>query len=316
MRIIYNITFLAAFVCLIASCKKETLLNGSTSIERSNALEKELKTQLTNSTDGWVMFIKTLDANVKTAAPMVFKFDTVTNKVTVKSMYGNGDRSSYFNISATTGMPLLTFSTGSIISDIYESGVTDVTDYFFKVLSVSKDLIEIQAYRKGTGSASEGGVIYRLLKAENVQWAKDWQQGTTKLISQTQFFGKNLKMELTYASGEIFAPITISLFNQSAGNLSFFKASYPTVMANKTLDPIEFDYLALYPVVFLGYNSLFWEVKAGFTPADYFTTGPAAFHKLFKTNYFLIRKITTTSVEVFAVDKDGKEVITGKITIP
>ncbi|TCC95516.1 DUF4302 domain-containing protein [Pedobacter hiemivivus] len=315
MKIIYHITFLAVFVLTMSACKKEALLDGSKSIERSNALEKELKTQLQNSKDGWIMYLKTLDVNVKTSAPFVLKFDTVASKVTTKSIYGNEDRVSYFNISAATGAPLLTFSTGSILSDIYEFGTMDITDYFFKVLSVSKDVIEIQTYRKGTGSASEGGVVYKMIRNENVAWVKDWQQETAKLITQRQFFDVDLKLELTYASGEVFAPGTIAFFNQPAGNIAFFKASYPTVINNKQLDPIEFDYSVYFPVAFLGYNSIFWEVTTRFTPAEYFSSGPAAYQRLFKTNYFLIRKINGRSIDIFALDKEGKEVITGKISI-
>lgn len=315
MKIIYYITFMAAFMLTMSACKKEALLDGSKSIERSNALEKELKTQLQSSKDGWIIYVKTLDVNVKTSAPVVLKFDTVTSKMTTRSMYGNEDRISLFNISAATGAPLLTFSTGSILSDMYEFGTMDITDYFFKVLSVSKEVIEIQTYRKGTASASEGGVVYKMIRNENISWVKDWQQESVKLINQTQFFDVDLKVELNFVSGETFTPVTVNFYTQPAGNITFFKNSYPTVMNNKTIVPIEVDYSIYYPVVFLGYNSLFWEVTTKFSPADFFSTGPAAYQKLFKTNYFLIRKINERSIDVFAVDKEGKEIITGKITI-
>lgn len=315
MKTIYSITFLAVFMCLMASCKKETLLDGSESIARANALEKELKTQLNDSKDGWILFIKTSDPNVKTATPIILQFDTIAGKAKIRSMYGNSDRTAYFNISAATGMPLLSFSTGSIISDIYEGARTDVTDYFFKVLSISKNLIELQAYRKGNANASEGGAIFKLLRNENIPWATEWLSEKSKVIDQSQFFGVSLKAELTYASGEAFPAASFVFFKQSAGNLDFFKNSYPTNMANKQLIPIEFGYLTNSPIVFLGYHSMFWEVSPGFTPASYFTTGPTAFQRLFKTNYFLIRKINATSIDVFAVDKDGKEIITGTIKL-
>lgn len=320
MKTIYNIFFLAVFMCLMASCKKETLLDGSKSIERSNALEKELKTQLNDAKDGWILFVTTLNPDVKTATPIIMKFDTVSNKVSMTSMYGKDAEPSYFNISAATGMPLLTFSTGSTLSGIYEIGNTDVTDYFFKVLKLAKDTIEIQSYRKGTGSASEGGAVFKMIRNNNPSWIKEWQTETGKLISQTRFFGYYLTAEMTYASGEPFTPLRMAFLNQPAGNIAFFKASYPTVVNNKQIEAISFSYFplvgaAVQPLSFLGYNSLFYESTTGFSPATLFNTGPATIMKLFKTNYFFIRKINQNSIDVFALDKDGKEVITGKITL-
>lgn len=320
MKIIYNISFLAVFMCLMASCKKETLLDGNKSIERSNALEKELKTQLHDSKDGWILFVTTLNADVKTATPIIMKFDTVASKVSMTSMYGKDAEPSYFSISASTGMPLLTFSTGSTLSGIYEIGNTNVTDYFFKVLKLGKDTIDIQCYRKGSGSQSEGGAVFKMIRNNNPSWVKAWQTETTKLISQTRFFGVYLIAEMTYASGETFTPLRMAFLTQPAGNIAFFKASYPTAVNNKQIDATTFAYLpvvgtAVQPLSFLGYNSLFYESSTGFSPATLFNTGPAAIMKLFKTNYFFIRKINQNSVDVFALDKDGKEVITGKISI-
>ncbi|TKC03932.1 DUF4302 domain-containing protein [Pedobacter frigoris] len=320
MKTIYKITFFIAIMAMLASCKKDELLDGSQAKSRANALEKEFKTQLHNSKDGWVLFITTTNPDIKTAVPLILKFDTALNKVSVKSIYGNEDRTTYFNISAATGMPLFSFATGSIISDIYEIGGTNVTDYFFKVLSVSKDVIELQSYRKGTASASEGGAIFRMVKNENLPWVKDWEQETIKLFAQTRFFGFYLNAEMTYASGDVFTPARVYFLNQSAGNVTFLKANYPTISNNKTVDAVTFGYAppvgaAQTPLAMMGYNSIFYESTLSFTPASLFSTGPQALMKLFKTNYFLIRKINTSSIDVFALDKDGKEIITGKISL-
>lgn len=319
MKSIKIIGLLTVIFCLAISCKKETLLDGSKSIERSNKIEKDLKTQLNDAKDGWILMLSSTNTDIKTAMPFILKFDTVLNKVTVNSIYGKNSES-YFNVSASTGMPLLGFSSGSVFSGIYEIGGTDVSDYFFKVLKVGTDTLEIQSYRKGSTYKSEGGAILKLFKNNNPKWVTDWQQETTKLYTSTRFFGVYSFINLTFDTGEAFPQARMALVNQSSGNYAFFKASYPTTVNNSQVEPISWNYYpttgaAVTPLGLAGYNSLFCEISTGFSPATLFSTGPAALQKLYKTNYFLIRKINTSSIDIFAVDKTGKEIITGSIKL-
>lgn len=317
MKTIYNISFLAVFMCLMASCKKETLLDGSKSIERSNALEKELKTQLNDSKDGWILFVTPLNANVKSAMPFILKFDTLESKVNMTSIYGK-DVSSFFNISAATGMPLLTFSTGTALSAIYEIGSTDVTDYFFKVLKVTSDTITMQPYRKGSSSASEGGAILKMVRNTQPTWIKEWQTESTKLFDQASFFGRYLTAEMTFASGEAFTPLSVAFIKFSAADATYLGANYPTAINNKQAGAMTFTYFPtpatrIDPLSFTGYNSIFFDIYAAASTNALYGTGPATMQRLLKTNYFMIRKINATSIDVFAIDKNGKEIVTGKI---
>lgn len=308
-----------AFACLFTACKKDELLDGSQSVQRATQLEKDLKTQLQSAKNTWVLMLPSLNTNSKTAIPIGLKFDTLTNKVKYKTIYGTDAVDSYFSISASTGMPLLSFSTGSLISSMYEAGGTAITDYFFKVLKVSPDTITIQPYRKGQTYQSEGGVVMKMVK--DPTFLADWEKETTKIYTQAiQFFGVESTLRLNYADGTSPVAASVAFFFQPQGNINFFKASYPTVANNKQVEPIEFDYspnatTQFYPLAMLGYNSLFWETTTRFTPAEIFSTGPNALTAAFKTEYFLIRKVNAKSIDVFALDKNGKEMITGAMTI-
>lgn len=317
MKTIYNITFFAVFMCLMASCKKETLLDGSQSIERSNSLEKELKTQLNNSKDGWILYVSTLNANVKTAMPFILKFDTLKNKVSMTSIYGK-DVPSYFNVSAATGMPLLTFSTGTALSAVYEIGSTVITDYFFKVLKVSADTITMQPYRKGGSNASEGGAILKMVRNTQPDWIKAWQTESLKLYDQERFFDRDfLSTQLTFASGEAFSTVTSAFYTFGQGDIDYLRANYPTSMNNMQTTPIVFSYFPpggeIDPLSFVGYNSIYFDVYAAASTNALYGTGPATIQRLYKTSYFFIRKINATSIDIFAIDKDGREFVTGKI---
>jgi hypothetical protein len=318
MKTIYSITVLALFMCIVISCKKDVLLDGSKSIERANALEKELKTQLNNSKDGWILFISPLNANVKTSMPFIMKFDTLENKVSMTSMYGK-DVPSYFNISAATGMPLLSFSTGSGLSAVYEVGSTNVTDYFFKVLKVSADTITMQPYRKGSSSASEGGAILKMVKNTQPAWIKDWQTESIKLYDQASFFGKYLTTQLTFASGEAFTTVRTAFIKFGAADITYLRANYPTSANNLQTTPMYFSYFPTTggqtdPLSFMGYNSLYFDIYAAASTNALYGVNPATLQRLYKTNYFFIRKVNATSIDIFAIDKDGKEFVSGRIS--
>nr|WP_199158378.1 hypothetical protein [Pedobacter sp. ASV2] len=280
MKILYKIIFLLSLTAIITSCKKEVILDGSKATERSNSLEKELKTKL-NSPDGWILLITSSDKSVKTAMPFIMKFDTLSNKVSMKSVLGD-ESESYFTISASTGMPLLTFSTKSLISGIYQKGGTGITDYFFKVLKVSDDVIEIQSYRKGNVYKSEGGSVLKMIKIANQPWIKDWMKNGNDLISHPDFSDNDLTIDLT-VDGKALPATSIYLYSFGGRSVAFV-----------------YDYRNTgydqYVGGTIGYNSICYS-------GNYFNA-----------NCFLIRKIDQTSFDVFAIDKDGKEIMTGKVT--
>ncbi len=269
-----------SLTAIITSCKKEVMLDGSKATERSNNLEKELKTKL-SSPDGWILLVTSSDKSVNTAMPFIMKFDTLSNKVSMKSVLG-GESESYFTISASTGMPLLTFSTKSVISDIYQDGGTAITDYFFKVLKVSDEVIEIQSYRKGNVYKSEGGSVLKMIKITNQPWVKDWTKDGNDLISHLDFLRTNLTIDLT-VNGKMLPPTSIYL-NSYSGRYIDFVYDYINTGYDHYVDGT------------IGYNSICYE-------GNYFNA-----------NCFLIRKIDQTSFDVFAIDKDGKEIMTGKVT--
>lgn len=317
MKTIYKITFFIALIATLASCKKDELLDGSQSKERSNALEKELKTQLHNSPDGWILFVNPLSANVKSAMPFIMKFDTLQNKVSMTSIYGK-DMVSLFNVSATTGMPLLTLSTGSALSAVYEIGSTNITDYFFKVLKVSADTITMQPYRKGTGSASEGGAILKMVKNTKPAWIAAWQTETIKLYNQPLFFGRYLSIQLNFVDGSTLAPKSVAFIKFGAADAAYLGANYATATNNSQVGSMTFTYFPtpatrLDPLAFTGYNSVFFDVFAAASTNALYGTGPATLQALFKTNYFMIKKVNASSIDVFAIDKDGKEIVNGSI---
>lgn len=161
--VILSITF------LFQACgKKDFALDSDTVRERQLILDSDIKTRLQNATNGFLFYPEnaSLSTQVTRAANFTMRFDTLTNKVTMSSslLFYRGPSTSYFQLSSATGMPLLTFSTDSYISQIYASGDKGITDFFFRVMKISGDTIKVQPYRKGQIYASEGGAVFNMLR--------------------------------------------------------------------------------------------------------------------------------------------------------
>lgn len=168
----------------LAACEKDNITNTyfEENPDRMDATAQDLKRALASSPNGWVMMVKSsLSQDVYT--PIVLKFDTVTNKVEVTTVYGiTADTDSYFRIAKGTGSPQLIFTTGSIMSTLYRVGIqaSDITDHIYNLVSVSADTVAIRGYRSGRVYTPEGGVIYKMFKRpDNWTWAEspiefDW----------------------------------------------------------------------------------------------------------------------------------------------
>lgn len=171
--------FVVLFLFLFASCEKDNITNSyiEENPERMEMVAQDLRKEMASSPNGWVMMVKsTLSSDVYT--PIILKFDTTTNEVKVRTVYGKNDpeKKDYFRIANGTGSPQLIFTTGSIMTTLYRVGAqaSDITDHIYNVLKVSKDTIEIQPYRSGNVYAKEGGVIFKLFKRpDNWTWADD-----------------------------------------------------------------------------------------------------------------------------------------------
>lgn len=173
MRIIALLVFLGA-ISIFYSCKEEDccIVN---SLDRSNErthLEMQMKNAFASSKNGWVMMVKP-DLNTDTYTPIVLKFDTLTNRLYIKTVYGlTAESETYYRMEGSQ----LSFATGSIMNTLYRMGsqASDLTDHVFNVLEVSTDTISIQSYRNGVFGSREGGVIHKLFKRpDSWKWADD-----------------------------------------------------------------------------------------------------------------------------------------------
>lgn len=177
-KILYSLLYLFLNVLLFSSCEKDNITNAyfEDNSGRQEKVAQEARKMLASAEKGWVMMVKTgLNADVYT--PIVLRFDTLTNRVYVKTVYGvTADTESYFRITTGTGAPQLIFTTGSIMSTLYRIGVqaSDITDHMYNIVGVSADTVAIQCYRSGKVYAKEGGVIYKMFKRpDSWTWADD-----------------------------------------------------------------------------------------------------------------------------------------------
>lgn len=177
IRIINAVIFTFLFGMLF-SCEKENITNAyfDDHPDRQEKIKQEVKRVLASAENGWVMMVKP-NLKTETHTPIVLKFDTLTNRVDVKTVYGMTDyNESYFRIATGTGTPQLSFTTGSIISTLYRMGsqASDITDHIFNIVDVKSDTLTIQSYRSGGTGTKEGGVIHKLFKRpDSWKWADD-----------------------------------------------------------------------------------------------------------------------------------------------
>lgn len=170
-------SFLSVLLLLFTSCEKDNITtNTEELVAKGNQTETDLKQALSKSPNGWVMMVKSTLAD-SAYIPIVMQFDTAKNMVKMRSIYGTAvNNKSTYLISKGPNAVLLNFSGGSIISSLMRMARTysDVTDYMFKVLSVSPDAIKIQGIKSGGRYLEEGGQIYTLFKRpDSWKWADD-----------------------------------------------------------------------------------------------------------------------------------------------
>ncbi|MFD2554246.1 DUF4302 domain-containing protein [Sphingobacterium tabacisoli] len=216
-KVFYNLIIVASLLMLITSCEKDNISNGyfDANLERQEKVAQEAKKVLASSETGWVMMAK-VGLNSEVYTPIVLKFDTVKNRVFVKTVYGEtAETESFFRITNGTGAPQLIFTSGSIMSTLYRIGTqaSDITDHMYNIVGVSADTVAIQCYRSGKVYAKEGGVIYKMFKRP-----KDWK----------------------WADGEIYFDMSSPGFTQNvagvSGNMKIEYINNPS--KNKTFETI------------------------------------------------------------------------------
>ncbi|TJZ53767.1 DUF4302 domain-containing protein [Sphingobacterium olei] len=232
-KILYHLFFFVGSIVLLASCEKDNITNAyfEDNTERQEKVAKEAKEMLASAENGWVMMVKTgLNSDVYT--PIVLKFDTVTNRLYVKTVYGEtADTESYFRITTGTGAPQLIFTTGSIMSSLYRVGAqaSDITDHIYNIVGVSSDTVAIQCYRSGNVYAKEGGVIYKMFKRP-VDWK--WADGENYFDFNASGFGTNVlgtasRVQLEYVnSPEKNRTIASGFSAVAAANLSTMRNGF------------------------------------------------------------------------------------------
>ncbi|MGE9310690.1 DUF4302 domain-containing protein [Niabella sp. CJ426] len=326
---IYNYLLLVVVATMIlGSCQKNDLpLDGAQSKQRATALQKDILSALHDTNDGWVLMLQGLNANIRTAMPVLLKFDTLTGDVRTRTLFSKDVTSSKFLLSASTGVPLLSFSTFSFISQTYTAANTAITDFFFKVLEVSKDSITIQPLRKGNIYQSEGGALIKLYKASSarMKWASDLLNSTAtgpNVFTQASLFGKDLEIRLksTFAADSIRSR---TYFDSWGTSITVVKNNQPITRTYPVLNPIVIEYYGAYPIAptatplnvntIVGEGLIYWQPTTALTPAEYFITGPNAIINFLKTDYLLVKSVTANSVEVYAVDANGNICISGTI---
>lgn len=211
--------------CILISCEKDNITNTyfDENPNRMEEVSQDLRKAMVSSPNGWVMMVKTsLSPDVYT--PVVLKFDTTSNEVNIRTVYGPTDiaKKDYFRIANGTGSPQLIFTTGSIMTSLYRVGAqaSDVTDHIYNVIKVSSDTIEIQPYRSGNVYAKEGGVIYKLFKRpDNWIWAEDTNYfDFTNASFSTNILGVSSSMKFEYVN----TPSKNVSFTSSFGNTAGF----------------------------------------------------------------------------------------------
>ncbi len=276
--------------------------------------------------------------------PVVLKFDTTTNIVDVKTVYGITDPNpAYFDISAGTGSLILTFSTSSIMTSFFRIGpvASDITDHIYKVVKVSDESIEIQGYRSGAVYKPEGGVIYKLFKRP-ADW--EWANNTinfdfTNPIWRTGIINRDGTFEIEYVDGTTpkitlntkFGAWTDAQINTLRGrdpfvgnisakgflpmyNMIFDQSLPPSIVyaaADRTAPMVGHNAIAFYPFASTGTTSAATNANI------------LSFASKIKTHYLVLTQITRSDATATAAidmnfvsyDKTGKVYLTAKYTI-
>ncbi|HVI46346.1 MAG TPA: DUF4302 domain-containing protein [Chitinophaga sp.] len=305
---------------LTACVKYKNDINLEDAQAKQAALTSKVRQQLGDAPNGWLLMVPNLDPTIRTAIPIVLKFDVAKGVVNSTSPFPASLSSvpSLFELSSATGAPLLSFATGSIFSGWYEAG--GITDYYFKILSVSADSISMQPYRKGNVYASEGGipmVMYRL-KTPATWFDKPYDLKAILTGKTAPLFNNaNNPLKLTYKDGYQQPAWNMEFDGVAAGDMAFWQRYVPFTRYLGMI-PIYLFSNGNYTVpgvYYCGNNALVSHLDNGFTPAPWFIDQPKKFISAIKTDYLLVRNLSTDSakVELFALDKYGNEIISGTL---
>lgn len=319
MKTTYQLLIALVMVASMVGCTK---YKKDFNLDELSAKQDRLNTQilqrLADAPNGWVIYVPNPDTAVLSATPIILKFDTASRTYTSKSPFpvSNATTPTLFDVSSATGAPLLSFASGSVFSGWNESG--GISDFFFKVLNVGQDTIDIQPYRKGQTYQSEGGIPMKMIRLKApITWFDNPFNLRSLLLSGASPFQKSSVnvLQLTYQNGSAPSSLSMAFFAMGPDDLAFLNAyvpfnrdmkMYPAAVAVNG-DP---DYFSLYH---LGNNSFFSHVDNGFSPGWLFIDLPRAIIKKLKTDHLIVRAVSNdrSKVTVFAVDKNGNEVITG-----
>lgn len=323
MKNTYRLLTALVMLFSVVSCTKyDNNINLEETVVKQSELTNRVKHLLGDAPNGWLLYVPNLDTAIKSATPVVLQFDTTKGTFTSKSPFPASASTvpAIYELSSATGAPLLSFASGSIFSSWYESG--GITDYYFKVLDAGTDTISMQPYRKGTIYASEGGLLMKMvkLKAPYTFFDNPLDLVAVLTANDAPFWNNAINpIRLTYKDGYTHPALNMEFDKQSAGNLAFFKANVPFCKYLKTTPIFLFanhDYDN--PIVYYcGNNALITHVDNGFSPTPWFVDGPKKITQSLKTDYLLVRSVNPerTKIELFALDRDGNEIITGTLEV-
>ncbi|WP_437922196.1 DUF4302 domain-containing protein [Sphingobacterium sp. LRF_L2] len=325
MKYFYSVLWLF----LLLSCEKDTITRSVSEAEaRQEQLIEDLKTALQSAENGWVMMVKS-SLSEKIYTPVVMKFDTVKNKVDIVTVYGLTDTvDTYFNINTGTSYPLLTFTTGSIITSLYRLGAqaSDLTDHIFKVLSVSADSIQLQCYRGGSIYSAEGGTSYTLFRRpEDWKWADNDRYFNLDNTSEwtSTFLNSSKRVTLSILDPQGVEQTKSMIYNNSitTTSLTTFRRSDPFAKDASAQGFLPFYLFWMYfyksntgyqTAVTIGHNALsFYPFTV--TQNVSTSTNVRSLIEYFGTYYFVAKEVTKNgsqlTVEFVAYGSQGQELL-------
>lgn len=323
MKNTYQLLIAILWIVLAAGCTKyEKDFDLEANDARQNELNDKILKQLGDAPLGWIMYIPSMDTALITATPVIIKFDIAKGTFTTQSPFPASASSvpSLFELSSATGSPLLSFASGSVFSSFYESG--NINDYYFKVLSAGVDTIAVQPYRKGNIYASEGGIPMKLVKLKApITWFDSPVNLPALFIANDAPFYNSATntLKLTYKNGYVPPAINMEFSGSSAGNMNFFRTYLP-FCRDLGMYPVELYVNSDYNnggLYYCGNNALYNHIDNGVSPVELFVNPPRKFMRALKTDYLLVRSVNAdrTKIGLFAVDKDGNEIITGTLEV-
>lgn len=333
-------SFLSVLLLLFTSCEKDNITtNTEELVAKGNQTETDLKQALSKSPNGWVMMVKSTLAD-SAYIPIVMQFDTAKNMVKMRSIYGTAvNNKSTYLISKGPNAVLLNFSGGSIISSLMRMARTysDVTDYMFKVLSVSPDAIKIQGIKSGGRYLEEGGQIYTLFKRpDSWKWADDallLDMKTTEAKANVNLVNGILTLNYIPTSKKVNLDLRINTdyyaqvlgsyqnladpfyTNSSANVFDKFYLFLTTTRNNNSGNILERNTeIYNYFVTRQGHNAFFY--IPFYDPSAFTALNTGNFAKSIKTPYLVINEVirsgSNVTIKLASYDKIGKDYISAE----